>query len=197
MPRLRKKNRLDILNLAIPLFARLGYEGVSMRNLATRVGVTPAALYHHFKDKDELYIDAVSHAFEQKTADIQAVMAVEGGPMKRLEAFVGWFVRVLNKDQDFQKLLQRVMLDSNSQRMQKLTKATFQELFSAIQNLGESFKSKYDPHLLAISIIGLVLYHFETSSVRSLLPGSRAAHDKAETITQHVTSLLENGLLSH
>ncbi len=197
MSRLRKKNRLDILNLAIPLFARLGYEGLSMRNLASKVGVTPAALYHHFKDKDELYVDAVSHAFEQKTADIKTVMAAEDEPMKRLEVFVGWFVRVLNKDQDFQKLLQRVMLDSDSQRMQKLTKTTFLELFSAIQNLGESFKSKYDPHLLAISIIGLVLYHFETSSVRSLLPGSRAAHDKADTIARHVTSLLENGLLTH
>ena len=167
-----------------------------MRDLATTIGLTPAALYHHFKNKDELYVDAISYAFEEKTREAKAIADGDTEPVQRLEAFIIWFVRVLNSDRDFQRLLQWVMLDSDPRRLQSLTKNTFQELFSAIQGLGESFQSKYDPHLLAISIIGLVLYHFETSSVRPQLPGSRASHDQAETIAKHITSLLENGLLT-
>ena len=179
------------------MFARHGYDGVSMRDVATAVGVTPAALYHYFKDKDELYVQAVNHVFGKKFSDAKAIMANSDEPVKRLETFITWFVRVLNKDKDFQKLLQWVMLDSDPRRLQKLTKNTFQELFAAIQKLGESFKQQYDPHLLAVSIIGLVLYHFESSAVRKKLPGNRAAHDQAKTITRHITDLLENGLLTH
>lgn len=197
MSKSTRKSRPYILDRVTPLFARQGYNGVSMRELAKAVGVTPAALYYYFKNKDELYIQVVSRVFEKKTTDAKAIMASDKEPVKRLEAFIVWFVRVLNKDKDFQKLLQWVMLDTDPKRLEKLTKTTFQELFAAIQNLGESFKQQYDPHLLAVSIIGLVLYHFESDAVRKQLPGNRVGHDKAETIAQHITSLLENGLLTH
>lgn len=39
---------------ALQLFAREGYEGVSMRILAEQVPIAPSVLYHHFKDKDAL-----------------------------------------------------------------------------------------------------------------------------------------------
>uniref|UniRef100_UPI003452EAA2 TetR/AcrR family transcriptional regulator n=1 Tax=uncultured Acinetobacter sp. TaxID=165433 RepID=UPI003452EAA2 len=39
-----------ILNCSIVLFARSGFHGVSMRQVAEAVGVTVAALYYHFKD---------------------------------------------------------------------------------------------------------------------------------------------------
>ena len=197
MSKSTRKSRPYILDRVTPLFARLGYNGVSMRDLANAVGVTPAALYYYFKNKDELYIQVVSRVFEKKTIDAKAIMASDKEPVKRLEAFIVWFVRALTKDKDFQKLLQWVMLDSDPKRLEKLTKNTFQELFTAIQSLGESFKKQYDPHLLAVSIIGLVLYHFESDAVRKKLPGNLVRHDKAETIAQHITSLLENGLLTH
>ncbi len=192
-----RNSRPFILDRVTPLFARLGYNGVSMRDLATAVGVTPAALYYHFKNKDELYAEVVNRVFKKKITDATAIMTEDEEPVKRLETFIVWFVRALNKDKDFQKLLQWVMLDNDPKRIQALTTNTFQELFCAIQNLGESFKKQYDPHLLATSIIGLVLYHFESLAVRKKMPGRRAQHDKAETIARHITALLENGLLAH
>lgn len=192
-----KKSRPDILDRVTPLFARLGYNGVSMRDLASAVGVTPAALYYHFKNKDELYIQAVSRAFDRKTSDARAIMASDQEPSKRLEIFISWFVRALNTDKDFRKLLQWAMLDTDPKRLRKLTKNTFQDLFAAIQSLGESFKQQYDPQLLTVSIIGLILYHSENALVRKKLPGNSPAEDKADTIAQHITALLENGLLTH
>ena len=197
MVKKKRSSRPFILDRVTPLFARLGYNGVSMRDLAAAVGLTPAALYYHFKNKDELYVAAVSRVFAKKTTDAQIIMAEDQEPVKRLETFIVWFVRALNRDKDFQKLLQWVMLDNDPKRIQALTTNTFQDLFCAIQNLGESFKKQYAPHLLAISIIGLVLYHFESLAVRKKLPGRRAQHDKAEIIARHITALLENGLLAH
>ena len=192
-----RKSRRFILERVTPLFAKLGYNGVSMRGLASAVGVTPAALYYHFKNKDELYTEAISQVFEKKSSDAKAIMAENQEPDKRLEIFIAWFVRVLNKDKDFRKLLQWVILDTGSKRLKKITRNIFMDLFGAIQVLGESFKKQYDPHLLAVSIIGLVLYHSE-SSLAGINPGAKKTdQDKAETIARHITALLENGLLTH
>ncbi|OEC32673.1 transcriptional regulator, TetR family [Pseudomonas cuatrocienegasensis] len=43
-----------ILNEARALFLESGEKGLSMRKLAASIGVTPAAIYWHFKNKEEL-----------------------------------------------------------------------------------------------------------------------------------------------
>ncbi len=45
----------EILDIATRLFAERGYEGASMGDLAERVGLRKASLFHHYASKDELY----------------------------------------------------------------------------------------------------------------------------------------------
>lgn len=51
----RTAGRDKILDASLPLFAAAGFQGVSMRDVASAVGSTPAALYYHFPDKEQLY----------------------------------------------------------------------------------------------------------------------------------------------
>jgi len=44
-----------ILDAAEELFAERGYNGTTLRDVATRVGVQPPSLYNHFASKDALY----------------------------------------------------------------------------------------------------------------------------------------------
>jgi len=44
----------NILKKALKIFAKDGYDGLSMRILADTIPVVPSVLYHHFKDKDDL-----------------------------------------------------------------------------------------------------------------------------------------------
>lgn len=50
--------RARIKEVALDLFTEHGYEQTSLREIAERLGVTKAALYYHFKSKDEIV-----HAF--------------------------------------------------------------------------------------------------------------------------------------
>jgi AcrR family transcriptional regulator len=50
--------RSRIAQVAQELFASEGIEGISMRKLAQRAGVTATAIYRHFRDKDEI-LDAL------------------------------------------------------------------------------------------------------------------------------------------
>lgn len=51
-----------ILNEAFLLFGRHGYDGMSMKVVAEKAGITKAALYWHFESKDDLYLECVKKA---------------------------------------------------------------------------------------------------------------------------------------
>lgn len=46
--------KTELVNTAIALADEDGLDGVSMRKLAKRLGLTPMAIYHHVRDRDEL-----------------------------------------------------------------------------------------------------------------------------------------------
>lgn len=50
----RAETQLKILDAARELFAKEGYEAVTMRRIADAIEYTPAALYNHFPDKESL-----------------------------------------------------------------------------------------------------------------------------------------------
>lgn len=50
----RSDTRARIIDVALELFAGQGYEKTSLREIADRLGVTKAALYYHFKTKDDI-----------------------------------------------------------------------------------------------------------------------------------------------
>jgi AcrR family transcriptional regulator len=66
----RQETREKILDAARELFATRGVEATTMRAIADRIEYTPTAIYHHFRDKDELILElvhgdfrALAHAF--------------------------------------------------------------------------------------------------------------------------------------
>ena len=179
-----------ILDKSLPLFARSGYAGVSMRNIATAVGISGAALYHHDPDKQSLYVATMGHAFADKASSIQSAIDNKGTPEQRLERFVTNFTKQMASDPDFRALLQRELLDGDEMRLKVLAENVFIEPFKAIKQLAQEMSLNCDAHLLAISMAGLILFHFETESIRRYLPGGLKKHNDPKVIAQHVISLL-------
>jgi AcrR family transcriptional regulator len=63
--RYRDVLRRTILDAAREAFVRDGYEGVSMRQLAEKVGCSHGNLYLHFKDKEALFDCLVEESFDR------------------------------------------------------------------------------------------------------------------------------------
>ena len=57
--------------MALELFAEQGYEKTSLREIAERLGVTKAALYYHFKSKEDIVGSLVEDYFGQIDALIE------------------------------------------------------------------------------------------------------------------------------
>jgi AcrR family transcriptional regulator len=51
--------RTRIQDVALELFTEQGYEATSLREIAERLGVTKAALYYHFKTKEDIVTSMV------------------------------------------------------------------------------------------------------------------------------------------
>ena len=65
--RRRGDTRRRIQDVALELFAEHGYEKTSLREIAERLDVTKAALYYHFKTKEEILVSI----FEDLTQPIE------------------------------------------------------------------------------------------------------------------------------
>lgn len=189
-----RSTREEILALSVPLFAARGFDGVSMRDIAVASGVTPAALYHHFSDKEQLCLDVVAYAFQEKVESLNAIVAGGGAPWGRLESVVAQFTSILAKEGDFRRLMQWVLLDSHALRLQSLVDSVFRDLFNVLHKLASELAPDRDAHLLVVSIFALVIYPFETQTMRRFLPGYQPQHEVPEVIAQHIVGLLRNGL---
>jgi AcrR family transcriptional regulator len=62
---LRGDTRSRIQAVAVELFSEQGYEKTSLREIAERLGVTKAALYYHFKSKEDIVHSLVDDYFGQ------------------------------------------------------------------------------------------------------------------------------------
>lgn len=67
----RSDTRERIQTVALELFAEQGYEKTSLREIAERLGVTKAALYYHFKTKE----DILASIGEEFAASVDAIVA--------------------------------------------------------------------------------------------------------------------------
>jgi AcrR family transcriptional regulator len=54
-----------IVKTALELFLQNGYEKTSMNDIAREVGISKPAIYHHFKNKDQLFHEVLSLFFEE------------------------------------------------------------------------------------------------------------------------------------
>lgn len=75
---------------ALGLFARHGFAAVSMRRIASEVGVQAGALYNYTPDKQSLLFDLMRSHMEELLDAMPAPFGA--GPVARLEAFVRFHI---------------------------------------------------------------------------------------------------------
>jgi AcrR family transcriptional regulator len=67
-----------VLDVALELFSEHGFAGTSLQDIADRLGVTKAAVYYHFRSKDDLLLALVEPVIDELVA-----MAVETDSVQR------------------------------------------------------------------------------------------------------------------
>ncbi len=88
----RKENRSKdnrralILDAAAECFSRSGYEGTSVRDIATAAGILPGSMYYHFASKEEVLGAVHDEGLSKVKTKVAEAIARESEPWARLEA---------------------------------------------------------------------------------------------------------------
>lgn len=182
-----------ILVEAAKLFASEGYSAVSMRDVANKVGVTPANLYYHFTDKDTLVRETLVHALSERAGALDTIFSEARQPAERIGAFVTWLTHLLFEDEVFARLVFRELLDGDEGRIAYLATTIFERPFLQLIE-ATAGERRLDARLTAASIVALILGHVQIAVALPYLQGSEPGHVDPETVGRHIASLIERVL---
>jgi TetR/AcrR family transcriptional regulator len=103
--------REEILDRATRLFAERGYEGVSIHDVAERVGIGKASLFHHFENKDALYEAVLDRLVTDLKEPLEEIYASSGTFAERLDALTSTLTRAFGERPYAARLLLRETMD--------------------------------------------------------------------------------------
>jgi len=102
-----EKNKLKIERAALHLFTRKGFHGTTVRDIATKAGVSMGKLYIYYDTKEDIFIDLVDHlgrkmeAVRQKEL-IPLMASLDPDSLRALAKAIG---RVVSENLDYWRLM--------------------------------------------------------------------------------------------
>jgi AcrR family transcriptional regulator len=202
-PAPRKRTRLrkeEIVAEATRLFAERGYEGASMGDLAERVGLRKASLFHHFPSKDVLYAQVLGELMENvKVATMSAVTA-EGSFEERLDRMTDALTTTLGAQPHAARLLVREAMDWGPVMRERLARVINDVLAASLEftRAGQRegvFNPETDATQLIVSMIGVHLMPFAIGEIVERFTGTSPFHasfvaDRKLAVRRQVQDLL-------
>jgi AcrR family transcriptional regulator len=76
--------RARVLHEAREFFLKYGYTDVSMQQIADAAGMTKAALYYHFRDKDDLFGQVIIEEMVYQRRSVEALIEKTHGPIEEV-----------------------------------------------------------------------------------------------------------------
>ena len=161
----RTKTKEKILKVSTKLFSELGYKGASVRKIAKEVGIRESAIYNHYKNKEEIFLEVAkgifSFSFAMSTKQMQE-LALQGKPF--LSGFAMQYKKLTfdKANENMFRLLMIELMQNKDLREQfqsefhsKNIKLLSEGFFIMMQN---SMIKSSDPMLLAYEFMSTLFY---------------------------------------
>jgi AcrR family transcriptional regulator len=106
-------SREKILEVAEALFARRGFAGVGLREVAAQVGLGKSSLFHHFRSKTELYLAVLDRVLVRIEDRTRAAFDSPGTPLERLDGMIDALIDALAEQPTTARLLLRSLFEED------------------------------------------------------------------------------------
>lgn len=101
-----RETETAILEAARDLLAEGGLDALSMRAVASRVGLSATAIYHWFEGKEDLVDRVVQHGFQRSEAYMwKAIEDLPPGSMERVAALGEAYIRFALENREYFKII--------------------------------------------------------------------------------------------
>ncbi|HEY2557761.1 MAG TPA: TetR/AcrR family transcriptional regulator [Diaminobutyricibacter sp.] len=178
-----------ILEVAVAAFNEFGYDATSMGVLATRLGLSKSAIYHHVASKDELLELALGEALDGLEGVLREEAGLTGNASDRLAHVLRGAVRVLTDKLPYVTLLLRVRGNTEVERTALARRRAFDRAVAALvveaRDEG-SLRSDVDPGVATRLLFGMI-----NSIVEWYRPGGA---EGADQLAEDVLTVAFDGL---
>lgn len=160
------RTRERVLTEAEAVFAEAGYHGARLHEIARRVGLRKASLFHHFASKEDLYRAVVERGAAETEQILRDVLEREGDPRAKVEELLAAYVDLVATHPDRTRILLRQSLDGSpavaqSRETRELMRSLL-EFISAGQR--RNVFLPVDAEALLLGLIGTVAFLFTSAS---------------------------------
>lgn len=198
--------RDKILDAAEALFARRGFSGVGMREVAEAAGIGKSSLFHHFATKVELYAATVGRLLDLIELRLLRGLAEGGSALERFDRWLDTLIDILAENPTAARLLLRSLFEDDDLTGQspeeRAVEKVIERMFTAASALLREgmengvFRMASIPHTLQ-SLVGLTVYHFASGEFGDELVGqSLFAPAQVRKRKDEIKSLLHHGLVA-
>lgn len=91
----------DIIKAAADVMREHGYDATTMKDIAARVNLTAASLYHHFKNKDFLLLAVLEHGLQQAIDLIEPIIQSDLPISEKLQKMIHTHIDGVTKNPAF------------------------------------------------------------------------------------------------
>lgn len=173
----KKLRKEEIVAEATRLFAERGYDGASMGDLAERVGLRKASLFHHFPSKDVLYATVLGQLLDTVREAIEHALAAQGSFPDRLDALCDALTTTLGAQPHAARLLVREAMDWGPVMRDRLGRSVQEVLSASLEfvRVGQregAFDASVDPVNLVTSVIGVHFMPFAIGDIVERFAGA-------------------------
>ena len=127
--------RAEILTASTYLFIAQGYHGLSMRQIAEAVGVSKAALYYHFRDKEELFLAMLDSYLGEIEALLDRLIAEEISARESIREFIRCVLAQPAEQRAIIRLFSQEMSQLEDASRQAFQRAYHQKFLYKVQRL--------------------------------------------------------------
>jgi len=154
-----------ILKASRALFCEYGYKGASVRKIASTVGIRESAIYNHYKNKEEIFLEVskeiFSSPFSFEDEDIKE-LALKGKPFLHKFAMQYKLITFDKSNENMFRLLMIELLQNKELREQfmsefhdKNVKVLSEGFFVMMQN---NLIRSYDPMIISYEFLSTLFY---------------------------------------
>lgn len=197
-------SRSKILDVAEALFARRGYAGVGMREVAQGVGLGKSSLFHHFATKLELYNEVLGRALARLAAPLEPVLRAAEDPGVRLDRLIDALVDGLAEHPTTARLALRSLFEeddvADAPDDPPPYEATLERMIASFQALiAEGVRAgafrPVSPGHLTQTLIGATVYHFASADLGEEILGAPIfSADQVRRRKQELKALVRTGI---
>lgn len=103
--------RERIIDAAQAIFARDGFVGAKMQEIADGVGIQRPSLFYHFRNKEALFVAAHEQVFAKIEPVFRETLAPDGDPFAQLDRVSRAVLAVMAEEPDFARMVARTSVD--------------------------------------------------------------------------------------